>query len=169
MRSFNTFSSCLAAATYFARIQYVQAIDPFYVNCVEQNITSAKSCELHIRNTLVDYVNKGGYSRDSLPVANDDEMPFKAYTWMTFNSINDVSVIEGKMTVAIFLDIVWFDPFLTWNSSLTLGVSNLYIDPKLVYKPDFILYNAVGSYDDMLSSQVIEWYADGGMWNSRQG
>ncbi len=140
----------------------------FHVDCDAMNITDESECELYIRNSLESYIAEGKYSPSTIPVKSDGG-PLETYVWMTFQSISGVSVIEGTISLSVFVDIVWFDAYLTWDPSLTLGIQSVYIRPELVYNPDFILYNAVGNYGDMLSSQVIEWYADGGMWNSRQG
>lgn len=140
----------------------------FQVDCNAMNITVVNDCELHIRNTLQSYVSDGKYSASTIPIGGDGG-PLETFVWMTFQSISGVSIIEGTISLSVFVDIVWFDAFLTWDPELTLGIESIYIRPELVYNPDFILYNAVGNYADMLSSQVIEWYADGGLWNSRQG
>jgi hypothetical protein len=71
--------------------------------------------------------------------------------------------------MSIFLDIIWHDDFIGWDPEESLGITQIYVDPDLVWTPDFQLYNTLGIFlDSMVNSDVI-CYSDGSIWWSRPG
>ena len=53
--------------------------------------------------------------------------PIDVSTIMSFNGMNNIDQMNGFLNVNIFLDIFWSDYFLKWNSSLTDGITHVYI------------------------------------------
>lgn len=75
----------------------------------------------------------------------------------------------GSLDVSIFLDIFWKDFYLTWNSSLTDDIFDLYIPSNDVWTPDITLYNALGDFKLMMSTTEVYVTNDGSMWWGRPG
>ena len=52
-----------------------------------------------------------------------------------------IYIVMGKNKTFLFLFQSWENPFLRWNPTKYGGVKFINIDPKLVWKPDIVLYN----------------------------
>ncbi len=80
----------------------------FSVDCLAEGIETASDCELFITNELQNFVSNGRISPNKLPVKKVSDMPLTTFVWMTFNSISEVSIIEGIFSFAFILFFFWF-------------------------------------------------------------
>lgn len=88
---------------------------------------------------------------------------------VTFNDLTTVDMVTGSVVVQAYIDMHWTDTFATWDPEWTDGFESLNIDSSLLWMPDVILYNAVGSYEDMMGAPAIFLYSNGTVWWSGKG
>jgi len=84
------------------------------------------------------------YSREVRPVI-DKEQPIPVDFDMMFSQLVELNGRSQIMTSKVWIRQSWENPFLRWNPTKYGGVKFINIDPKLVWKPDIVLYNSIQS------------------------
>lgn len=88
---------------------------------------------------------------------------------VTFKDLVTVDSVSGSIVAQVYIDMFWVDAFTQWDPALCDGFESMNIDESLVWTPDILLYNAVGSYDAMIDTPALFLYSDGTVWWSGKG
>ncbi|KAM8894982.1 neuronal acetylcholine receptor subunit alpha-7a [Spinachia spinachia] len=75
------------------------------------------------------------------PVSNDSQNLTVALG-LSFMQIMDVDEKKQILTTNVWLQMLWDDSYLQWNSSDYPGVTNVRFPQHLIWKPDILLYNS---------------------------
>ncbi|KAL9987422.1 hypothetical protein ACROYT_G001725 [Oculina patagonica] len=84
------------------------------------------------------------YSKEVRPVI-DKEQPIPVNFDMMFSQLVELNGRSQIMTSKVWIRQSWENPFLRWKPADYGGVRFINIDPKLVWKPDIVLYNSIQS------------------------
>ena len=57
------------------------------------------------------------------------------------SSRKGMSYFYKQKPTSFFFHQVWYNAFLTWNKTKYCNISRIQLDPKLIWKPDVVLYN----------------------------
>jgi hypothetical protein len=138
------------------------------VDCFSNNATNYGDCEHYVRMQVNAFLGAPRlYSSGTVPSLDGSVLNMSAQ--ISFNHIQSVDQVAGTVTLAIYLDLMWYDAFISWNVSKTTNVTSIDAPSDSVWKPDFDMYNGVVSLSDSLRDKHIVIYNDGFMWWSRPG
>jgi len=85
---------------------------------------------------------------------------------VTFNDLISVNIVEGTMTISMFIDYVWTDGLILWGANKTAGNEEILIPLNWVWVPDLLLYNSVDGEAMSWETGQIYLYNDGTVWYS---
>lgn len=92
---------------------------------------------------LINSLFKSNYSKEALPVVNKSEA-----VQVTFDlAYSQLIYLDSKnqiLSSKVWLRQMWTNPFLRWDPEKHGGIEYINVDPKLIWKPDIILYNNIG-------------------------
>jgi len=117
--------------------------------------TTGYACQLYMQEFLYTYVyvNKS-YDRLILPVRNDTEKPIDVTIVVTFVDLVSVDTVAGTMTVSLFIDYIWTDAFMSWDSSLTDNDGFIVVPNDMLWIPDIIIFNSIGGFRSQIDAEV---------------
>lgn len=96
-----------------------------------------------IEHKLINHLFKSSYSKEALPVDNKSEA-----VEVTFDlAYSQLIYLDSKnqiLSSKVWLRQRWTNPFLRWEPADYGGIEYINVDPKLIWKPDIILYNNIG-------------------------
>ncbi|MBN3315871.1 ACHA7 protein, partial [Atractosteus spatula] len=87
------------------------------------------------------------YNRMERPVGNDS-LPLTVHFTLSLMQIMDVDEKNQILTTNIWLQMYWYDHYLSWNQSKYPGVKNLRFTTDQVWTPDVLLYNSADDHFD---------------------
>mmetsp|Transcript_28570 Transcript_28570/g.53153 ORF Transcript_28570/g.53153 Transcript_28570/m.53153 type:complete len:491 (-) Transcript_28570:35-1507(-) len=134
---------------------------------------TTSDCLNYMQNYLFDHIRvdrsyskhnipvKQPYNKLNPPVEGDIYDTVKAGLLVTFHDLIAVDTVSGSVTLSFFVDLYWQDQLLTWNSSNTMDNAELVLPLNMIWVPDFVIYNAVGSSNEELGQAVVFLYSDG--------
>ncbi|XP_048583770.1 neuronal acetylcholine receptor subunit alpha-10 [Nematostella vectensis] len=109
-----------------------------------------------------------GYSSEVRPVLNYTN-PVQVKLDLAYSQLVELNGKSQILTSKVWIRQQWTNPFLTWNPSDYGGINFINVDPKLVWKPDLILYNSIQRNSGemynfntkvvMTNDGVAKWYA----------
>lgn len=91
---------------------------------------------------LMEHLFKG-YNKDSRPVFNKSEA-VNVELDVAYSQLVDLDGKDQILSSKIWIRQIWDNPFLTWKPENYSGIKEINVDPKLVWKPDLVLYNNIG-------------------------
>jgi hypothetical protein len=137
-------------------------------DCIANNLTNYGDCEHYVREQVNTFLaTSRSYSSGTIP--SIDGSAINMSVQMSFNHILSVDQVAGTVTLAVYLDLMWYDQYINWNVSATTNVTVIDTPSDSVWKPDFDMYNGVESLSDSLRDKPVTIYNDGFMWWSRPG
>ncbi|KXJ28794.1 neuronal acetylcholine receptor subunit alpha-10 [Exaiptasia diaphana] len=108
------------------------------------------------------------YSSEVRPVLEHSE-PVGVKFDLAYSQLVTLNAKSQILTSKIWVRQFWSNPFLRWNSTKFGGVTFINISPKLVWKPDIVMYNSIqGDGGEMynfltkvqlFSDGTIQWFA----------
>lgn len=168
-----------------------QAIPMNYTLDINCGSIIGTACTSYIQKYLNEYINVNqSYNRLNLPVFyphNIEEPPTEPSVltppdsssignlyyetvecdlMITLNDLLDVDIVTGTMTISMFIDYIWVDELLSWNSSNTANNEEILIPMNWVWEPDILLYNSVAGEAMSWDTGQIYMYNDGTIWYS---
>ena len=150
---------------YLCAIFFVASASGFTIdaNCVAMNYTGAY-CENYVLMKLNELISNTSVNYNAATVPSLSS-PLNISVQITFNHIRSVDQVAGVITIDGYVDIVWYNEFLTWNSSKTPDVTSVNLPASSVWTPDFNIYNG----DSGVTGDLVSVNADGYTWWSRSG
>lgn len=149
------------------KLQSAYEATPLDMNCGDM---TGYPCQLYMQKFLKTFVYvNDSYDRLTLPVANKADAPLDIDVIITFVDLVNVDTVSGTMTASIFIDYLWKDAFMSWNSSLTDDDGFLVVPLDLLWIADIQLYNSIGGYFKQLDSSAVFLMSSGTVWWSGRG
>lgn len=84
-----------------------------------------------------------GYNKDSRPVFNKSKA-VNVELDVAYSQLVDLDGKNQILSSKIWIRQIWRNPFLSWKPENYSGIKAINVDPKLVWKPDLVLYNNIG-------------------------
>lgn len=101
-------------------------------------------CQLRMQEFLLNVVCvQRMHDKLLVPVAMKSDAPVDVSAIVTFVDLVDVDTIAGTMTTSVFIDYIWDDAFVTWNSSYTDSNDFILILSGLLWILDISIYNSI--------------------------
>ena len=144
----------------------VQRVLP--IDCTQYGYTGY-DCENYILNYLDEYINTNkSYSDVTRPVLDKYKL-LNVSMEVQMMELIDVNFAKGTVTTSILLDYYWQDELISWNSTLTDGITFIMVPTTLLFVPDLQNYNSETEVSKQITTYGIYLYSSGLSWMSGKG